>query len=92
MRQGEIETVRGELESFVQDVFASLARKDQRAKGGLYLQGLMLEGRHSLEGRVLCGVPLWVRNPTRQDGANGRLAGRPPASRSVDSGSLAGAQ
>ncbi|MBB5747971.1 IS701 family transposase [Micrococcus sp. TA1] len=45
MRQGEIETVRGELESFVQDVFASLTRKDQRAKGGLYLQGLMLEGR-----------------------------------------------
>ncbi|MEO9247474.1 IS701 family transposase [Citricoccus nitrophenolicus] len=45
MRQDEIETVRGELESFVQDVFASLVRKDQRAKGGLYLQGLMLEGR-----------------------------------------------
>ena len=45
MQQDEIETVRGELESFVQDVFASLSRKDQRAKGGLYLQGLMLEGR-----------------------------------------------
>lgn len=45
MRQDEIETVRGELESFVQDVFASLLRKDQRAKGGLYLQELMLEGR-----------------------------------------------
>lgn len=45
MRQDEIETVRGDLESFVQDVFASLVRKDQRAKGGLYLQGLMLEGR-----------------------------------------------
>lgn len=37
--------VRGELEPFVQDVFVSLVRKDQRAKGGLYLQGLMLEGR-----------------------------------------------
>ena len=45
MRQDEIETVRGELESFVAEVFASLTRKDQRAKGGLYLQGLMLEGR-----------------------------------------------
>ncbi|GAA4705810.1 IS701-like element ISBj9 family transposase [Kocuria gwangalliensis] len=45
MRLDEIETMRGELESFVQDVFASLVRKDQRAKGGLYLQGLMLEGR-----------------------------------------------
>lgn len=33
------------LDAFVQDVFGSLARKDQRAKGGLYLQGLMLEGR-----------------------------------------------
>lgn len=45
MRQDEIKKVRGELEAFVQDVFASLVRKDQRAKGGLYLQGLMLEGR-----------------------------------------------
>lgn len=45
MRQDEIEWVRGELESFVAEVFASLSRKDQRAKGGLYLRGLMLEGR-----------------------------------------------
>jgi len=37
--------VRDLLEEFVQEVFASLARKDQRAKGSLYLQGLMLEGR-----------------------------------------------
>lgn len=37
--------MRGELESFVAEVFASLSRKDQRAKGGLYLRGLMLEGR-----------------------------------------------
>ena len=37
--------MRGELDDFVGEVFASLARKDQRAKGGLYLQGLMLEGR-----------------------------------------------
>lgn len=27
------------------EVFASLLRKDQRAKGGLYVQGLMLQGR-----------------------------------------------
>lgn len=45
MRQDDIEWVRGELESFVAEVFASLSRKDQRAKGGLYLRGLMLEGR-----------------------------------------------
>jgi SRSO17 transposase len=41
----EIAEVRGLLDQFVQEVFASLPRKDQRAKGGLYLQGLMLEGR-----------------------------------------------
>lgn len=41
----EIERVRAELDEFVGEVFASLVRKDQRAKGGLYLQGLMLEGR-----------------------------------------------
>ncbi len=37
--------MRAELDEFVGEVFASLARKDQRAKGGLYLRGLMLEGR-----------------------------------------------
>jgi SRSO17 transposase len=40
-----VEGVRADLDGFVGEVFASLARKDQRAKGGLYLQGLMLEGR-----------------------------------------------
>lgn len=45
MRADEIERVRAELGEFVGEVFASLTRKDQRAKGGLYLQGLMLEGR-----------------------------------------------
>ena len=37
--------MRAELDGFVSEVFASLQRKDQRSKGGLYLQGLMLEGR-----------------------------------------------
>ncbi len=45
MRADEVDQVRELLDAFVQDVFGSLARKDQRAKGGLYLQGLMLEGR-----------------------------------------------
>jgi len=40
-----MDEVQGALEAFVEDVFGSLARKDQRAKGGLYVQGLMLEGR-----------------------------------------------
>lgn len=37
--------MRSELDGFVGEVFASLSRKDQRSKGSLYLQGLMLEGR-----------------------------------------------
>ncbi|MCS5481003.1 IS701 family transposase [Corynebacterium sp. YIM 101645] len=45
MRTDEIERVRGALDEFVAEVFAPLVRKDQRGKGGLYLQGLMLEGR-----------------------------------------------
>lgn len=45
MRRDEVERVRAELDEFVGEVFASLVRKDQRAKGGLYLRGLMLEGR-----------------------------------------------
>lgn len=37
--------MRAELDEYVGDVFASLARRDQRDKGGLYLRGLMLDGR-----------------------------------------------
>lgn len=45
MDKREIARVRAGLDEFVGEVFVSLARRDQRAKGGLYLQGLMLEGR-----------------------------------------------
>lgn len=41
----EVNRVRAELALFVADVFASVPRKDQRAKGDCYLRGLMLEGR-----------------------------------------------
>lgn len=37
--------MRAGLDEYVGEVFASLVRKDQRSKGGLYLRGLMLEGR-----------------------------------------------
>ena len=43
MRQ--IRSLQGELAEFVADVFASVPRRDQRAKGDCYLRGLMLEGR-----------------------------------------------
>jgi SRSO17 transposase len=33
------------LALYVADVFASVPRKDQRAKGDCYLRGLMLDGR-----------------------------------------------
>jgi len=33
------------LEAFADDIFASLARTDQRARGECYLRGLMLDGR-----------------------------------------------
>ncbi len=41
----ELATVRGRLEAFAEEVFASLARADQRARGQCYLRGLMLDGR-----------------------------------------------
>jgi len=34
-----------QLDSFVGEVFSSLARKDRRATAGLYVRGLMLDGR-----------------------------------------------
>jgi SRSO17 transposase len=42
---GELAAIRGRLEAFADDIFASLPRKDQRARGACYLRGLMLEGR-----------------------------------------------
>ncbi|MFF7994605.1 transposase [Kitasatospora xanthocidica] len=45
MRAGELAVWRGRLEEFAAEVFAPLARCDQRAKGGLCLRGLLLEGR-----------------------------------------------
>ena len=45
MEPDELASVRTELEGYVEQVFTSLARSDQRGKGGLYLQGLMLDGR-----------------------------------------------
>jgi SRSO17 transposase len=41
----ELTTIRGRLEAFADDVFASLPRADQRARGQCYLRGLMLDGR-----------------------------------------------
>ncbi len=45
MRDEEIAAVRTELEDFVSQAFSSLPRSDQRAKGSLYLRGLMQDGR-----------------------------------------------
>jgi SRSO17 transposase len=41
----ELAAIRGRLEAFAEDLFASLPRSDQRARGQCYLRGLMLEGR-----------------------------------------------
>ncbi|MEU6497904.1 IS701 family transposase [Streptomyces sp. NPDC046984] len=41
----EVNRVRATLALFVADVFASVPRKDQRAKSDCYLRGLMVDGR-----------------------------------------------
>jgi SRSO17 transposase len=41
----ELAAVGGRLEAFAHDVFESVPRKDQRARGECYLRGLMLDGR-----------------------------------------------
>jgi SRSO17 transposase len=41
----ELAAIRGRLEAFATEVFESLPRKDQRARGECYLRGLMLDGR-----------------------------------------------
>jgi SRSO17 transposase len=41
----ELAAIGGRLEAFADDLFESLPRKDQRARGACYLRGLMLDGR-----------------------------------------------
>ena len=41
----ELAAIRGRLEAFADDLFESLPRTDQRARGQCYLRGLMLDGR-----------------------------------------------
>ncbi len=45
MDAAELTRVRGSLESFAVEVFAGFARADQRESGGVYLRGLILDGR-----------------------------------------------
>jgi SRSO17 transposase len=45
LEPAELAPIRGRLEAFADDVFASLPRTDQRARGQCYLRGLLLEGR-----------------------------------------------
>ena len=45
MTPGELAAVRGRLEEFAAEVFAPLARHDQRDKGQTYVRGLLLDGR-----------------------------------------------
>src|SRR4051812_9354833 len=45
MTPGELAAVRGRLEEFAAEVFAPLARIDQRDKGTTYVRGLLLDGR-----------------------------------------------
>src|SRR5918912_1822365 len=45
MTPEEIDQVRPRLEAFAADMLGGLARSDQRAKGELYLRGLLLDGK-----------------------------------------------
>ncbi|WP_433497601.1 IS701 family transposase [Sphaerimonospora sp. CA-214678] len=45
MTPAELAEVRGRLEDFAGEVFTSFTRREQRSNGGLYLRGLMLDGR-----------------------------------------------
>src|SRR3954469_22597990 len=45
MNQEELAAVRPRLEEFAAEVFAPLARADQRNKGSTYVRGLLLDGR-----------------------------------------------
>src|SRR5205085_12401677 len=41
----QVDRLRDELESFAEEMFVSLPRKDQRRRGACYLRGLMVDGK-----------------------------------------------
>jgi SRSO17 transposase len=45
MTPEELAAVRGRLEEFAAEMFAPLARRDQRDKSATYVRGLLLDGR-----------------------------------------------
>jgi SRSO17 transposase len=45
MSPEELAAARERLEEFAAEMFAPLARSDQRAKGQTYVRGLLLDGR-----------------------------------------------
>src|SRR3954453_22081620 len=45
MSPEELAAARARLEEFAAEMFAPLARSDQRAKGQTYVRGLLLDGR-----------------------------------------------
>ncbi|MFD8368433.1 IS701 family transposase [Streptomyces hygroscopicus] len=53
----EVNRVRASLALFVADVFASVPRKDQRAKSDCYLRGLMTDGRRKSIQAMASRVP-----------------------------------
>lgn len=65
----ELAAVRCDLEDFAAEVFESFGRADQRRWGGVYLRGLLLEGRRksvepmaSLSGKGRRCHPRWDRS------------------------------
>jgi SRSO17 transposase len=95
----ELAAVRGRLEAFAAEVFESLPRKDQRARGECYLRGLMLEGRRKsvepmaarLGGEVhyqalhhFVGVSPWDWRPVRRRLAERLVAELGPTAWAVD--------
>ena len=98
LTSAELATIGGRLEAFAEDVFASLPRTDQRARGQCYLRGLLLEGRRkSIEpmaqrlGEVhyqalhhLVAVSPWDWRPVRRRLAEALCAALSPTAWVVD--------
>jgi SRSO17 transposase len=95
----ELAAVRERLEAFADDLFGSLPRKDQRARGECYLRGLLLEGRRKsiepmaqrLGGEVhyqalhhFVAVSPWDWRPVRQRLAERLVGALAPTAWAVD--------
>ena len=66
VRAGDLDAQRAALIEFAEEMYGSLARCDQRAKGEQYVRGLLLEGRRKSIQPMAARLPTGIEQGLQQ--------------------------